>query len=478
MAHYDMLVIGSGPAGQKAAIQAAKVGKKVVVIERKKVVGGICINVGTIPSKSLREAVMFLSGFRQRELYGASYRVKKDITFQDLAQRCDHVVKAEQEIIQNQLIRNAVDFIVGVASFIDPHRIAIRQDSESNEHTADYVVIACGSESARPADIPFDGETIIDSDGLLSLKQLPKSLTIVGGGVIGCEYAAIIATLGIPVVLVERRPRLLEFVDSEIIESLQYQMRNIGVTLRFNEEVVGVQKLPDDSVSIQLKSGKKIGSPLLVYSVGRIGATRSLNLQAIGLTPDERGRLSVNTDFQTALPHIYAVGDVVGFPALASTSMQQGRHAACHAFGLRCETTTHLLPYGIYTIPEISMVGRNEDELTRDGVPYEIGVARYREIARGQIIGDTVGMLKLLFHTETRGLLGVHAIGEGATELVHIGQAVMAHGGKLDYFIDTVFNYPTLAECYKVAALAALNKFSSQSAATCAADKDDLLEAR
>jgi len=465
MAHYDMLVIGSGPAGQKAAIQAAKVGKKVAVIERKKVVGGICINVGTIPSKSLREAVMFLSGVRQRSLYGASYRVKKDIAFEDLARSCDHVVKAEQEVIQNQLIRNSVDFIVGVASFIDPHRIAIKQESESDEHTADYIVIACGTESSRPADIPFDGESIIDSDGLLSLKKLPKSITIVGAGVIGCEYACILATLGIPVVLVEKRPRLLEFVDSEIIESLQYQMRNIGVTLRFNEEVIGVQKSADNSVSIHLKSGKRIGAPLLMYSVGRIGATKALNLDSIGIQADDRGRLKVNANYQTDVPHIYAVGDVVGFPALASTSMQQGRHAACHAFSLACETSSHLLPYGIYTIPEMSMVGRNEDDLTRDGVPYEIGVARYREIARGQIIGDTVGMLKLLFHSETRVLLGVHVIGEGATELVHIGQAVMAHGGKLDYFVDTVFNYPTLAECYKVAALAALNKFSSNGAA-------------
>jgi NAD(P) transhydrogenase len=462
-----MLVIGSGPAGQKAAIQAAKVGKKVGIIERKKVAGGICINIGTIPSKSLREAVMFLSGFRQRNLYGASYRVKKDITFEDLAQRCDHVVKAEQEIIQNQLIRNSVDFIIGTASVIDPHRIAIKQDSESNEHTADYIVIAVGTEAARPQEIPFDSETVIDSDGLLSLKQLPKSLTIVGAGVIGCEYACILATLGIPVVLVERRPRLLEFVDSEIIESLQYQMRNIGVTLRLNEEVVGVYKLTDKSVVLQLKSGKQIRAPLLVYSAGRIGATKNLGLEQIGIQPDDRGRLKVNENFQTAVAHIYAVGDVVGFPALASTSMQQGRHAACHALGLACETSSHLLPYGIYTIPEISMVGRNEDELTRDGVPYEIGVARYREIARGQIIGDTVGMLKLLFHSETRELLGVHVIGEGATELVHIGQAVIAHGGKLDYFIDTVFNYPTLAECYKVAALAALNKFSSNGAASC-----------
>jgi NAD(P) transhydrogenase len=465
MAHYDLLVIGSGPAGQKAAIQAAKAGKTVGIIERREVAGGICINIGTIPSKSLREAVLFLSGFRQRNLYGASYRVKKDITFEDLAQRCDHVVKAEQEIIRNQILRNGIDFITGTASILDPHRIAIRQEAESNEHTADFIVIAVGTHPARPPQIPFDGEAIIDSDEVISLKRLPKSLTVVGGGVIGCEYACMLATLGIPVVLVERRPRLLEFVDSELIESLQYQMRNIGVTLRLHEEVTGVQKASDGSVALLLKSGKQIRSPLLIYSAGRVGATKDLGLERIGIQADERGRIKVNEDFQTVVPHIYAVGDVVGFPALASTSMQQGRHAACHAFQLGCDLASQLLPYGIYTIPEISMVGRNEDELTDGGVPYETGVARYREIARGQLIGDTGGMLKLLFHSETRELLGVHAIGEGATELVHIGQAVIAHRGKLDYFIDAVFNYPTLAECYKVAALAALNKFPSDALA-------------
>jgi NAD(P) transhydrogenase len=459
MAHYDMLVIGSGPAGQKAAIQGAKVGKKVAIVERQKFVGGLCINSGTIPSKSLREAVLFLSGFRQRNLYGASYRVKKDITFEDLLFKCDHVVKAEQEVVQNQLIRNHVDFITGNATFIEPHRLSVKQDLETNEHTADYIMIAVGTEPSRPPEIPFDNTTIIDSDGLLALNQLPKSLTIVGGGVIGCEYASILATLGIPVVLIERRSRLLEFIDSELIEALQYQMRSIGITLRFNEEVTTVQKHSDGAAVIELKSGKQIRAPLVMYSLGRVGATKGLNLQSIGIQPDERGRLTVNENFQTTVAHIYAVGDVIGFPALASTSMQQGRHAACHALGLACDTSTHLLPYGIYTIPEISMVGRNEDELTRDGVPYEIGVARYREIARGQLIGDTVGMLKLLFHSDTRELLGVHIIGEGATELVHIGQAVMALGGKLDYFIDAVFNYPTLAEWYKVAALAALNRF-------------------
>jgi NAD(P) transhydrogenase len=477
MAHYDMLVIGSGPAGQKAAIQAAKAGKKAGIIERREVVGGICINTGTIPSKSLREAVLFLSGFRQRNIYGASFRVKSDITLEDLSFRCLQVIKAEQEIIQHQLARNHVNFINGAASFLDPHRISIQHGTSRDEYTAEHFVIAVGTEPAHPPEIPFDGESVIDSDCLLTMKNLPRSLTIVGGGVIGCEYACILATLGIPVTLVERRPRLLEFVDTEIIEALQYHMRQIGVTLRFNEEVVGVEKSPDRSVTIKLKSGKQVRAPLLLYSVGRVGATKGLGLESIGIQPDERGRMKVNENFQTTLPHIYAVGDVIGFPSLASTSMQQGRHAACHAFGIGCETSNHLLPYGIYSIPEISMVGRNEEELTRDGVPYEAGISRYREIARGQLIGDTVGMLKLLFHSETRELLGVHGIGEGATELIHIGQAVMALGGKLDYFVDTVFNYPTLAECYKVAALAALNKLSGSASLPAMEPAANFLEA-
>lgn len=458
MAHYDMLVIGTGPAGQKAAVQAAKLSKKVGIIERKEVVGGVCINTGTIPSKSLREAVLYLSGFRQRSLYGASYRVKQDITMEDLAFRCNHVIKREIEIIQSQMARNRVDLLFGTASFVDPHRLVIRSVKETVEHTADYIVIAVGTEPARPAHIPFDDESVIDSDGLLTLKRLPSSLTIIGGGVIGCEYASILATMGIQVVLVEKRPRLLEFVDTEIIEALQYQMRNIGATLRFNEEVVGVDRADDGRVTVHLKSEKRITATTLMYSIGREGASRELNLDGIGIHPDVRGRLKVNECFQTEVPHIYAAGDIIGFPSLASTSMQQGRLAAGHAFGLPCRTETDLLPYGIYSIPEISMVGRNEEELTKAGIPYEVGIARYREIARGQLMGDEIGMLKLLFHPRTLELLGVHAIGDGATELIHIGQAIMAYHGKIDYFIDAVFNYPTLAECYKVAALAGINR--------------------
>ena len=458
MPHYDMLVIGSGPAGQKAAVQAAKLGKTVGIIERKEVVGGVCTNTGTIPSKSLREAVLYLSGFHQRSLYGAGYRVKQDITMADLTFRANHVIKREVEVIQNQMARNHVEMIYGAARFVDPHRIAVIQRNETVEYSASRIVIAAGTVPARPKHIPFDDRTIIDTDGLLTLKDIPKSITIIGGGVIGAEYASILATMGVHVVLVERRPRLLDFVDYEIIEALQYHMRSIGVFPRLNEEVVSIEKAADGRVIVHLKSGKDIPSSIVMYSVGRIGATAELNLESIGITPDERGRLTVNEHFQTSVPHLYAAGDVIGFPSLASTSMQQGRHAACHAFGIPCQTDSTLLPYGIYSIPEISMVGRNEEDLTRAGIPYEVGIARYREIARGQLIGDETGMLKLLFHPQTREVLGVHAIGDGATELIHIGQAVMAFRGKIDYFVETVFNYPTLAECYKVAALAGINR--------------------
>ena len=458
MAHYDLLVIGTGPAGQKAAIQAAKLSKKVGIIERKAVLGGVCINTGTIPSKSLREAVLYLSGFRQRNLYGNEYRLKKTITIEDLAFRANHVIRNEIQIVQDQMARNRVDMFFGSASFLDPHRLRIQTGRDMLEMTADFIVIAVGTEPARPTDIPFDDYTVIDTDGILTMKRIPDSLVVVGGGVIGTEYASLLAALGIPVTLIDKRPRLLEFIDAEIIDALQRQMKDIGVTLYHDEEVLAIKKAWDHSIHVTLRHNQPIRTSTLMYAVGRVGATQSLNLDAIGLKPDNRGRLVVNEHFQTAISHIYAAGDVIGFPALASTSMQQGRHAACHAFGHPDRIDTALLPYGIYAIPEISMVGRNEEELKQADVPYGVGIARYKEIARGQLIGDETGMLKLLFHRYTKHLLGVHAIGEGATELIHIGQAVMAFHGKIDYFIDTVFNYPTLAECYKVAALDGMNR--------------------
>jgi NAD(P) transhydrogenase len=455
---YDMLVIGTGPAGQKAAVQAAKLGKRVGIIERKEVIGGVCTNTGTIPSKSLREAVLYLSGFRQRTLYGAEYRLKKTITIEDLVFRANHIIKNEIEIVQNQMARNGIDLIFGEARFLDPHRLFIQQADTQTEHRAHVIVIAVGTEPARPAEIPFDDETILDTDGLLTLKHIPASITIVGGGVIGTEYASILAMLGVPVTLIDKRPRLLEFVDAQIIEALQQQMTDIGVTLCHEEEVVAIRKESDGQITVSLTHRPPITTTTLMYAVGRIGATKHLNLEAVGIQPDSRGRVIVNDHFQTSVPHIYAVGDIIGFPALASTSMQQGRHAACHAFGHPDHTDTDLLPYGIYAIPEISMVGPNEEDLLKAGTPYAVGIAHYREIARGQLIGDQTGMLKLLFHRHTHALLGVHAIGEGATELIHIGQAVMAFDGRIDYFIDTVFNYPTLAECYKVAALDGINR--------------------
>ncbi len=458
MAQYDLLVIGSGPAGQKAAVQAAKLGKTVGIIERKAVVGGVSTNTGTIPSKALREAVLYLSGFRQRNLYGTGYRVKETVTIQDLAFRSNHIIKSEIEIVKDQLARNRIDLIFGEARFVDPHRLLVQQAGTATEHYAHVIVIAVGTVPTRPADIPFDSHTIIDTDGLITLKRLPTSLIIVGGGVIGTEYASILAMIGVKVVLIDKRPRLLEFVDAQIIDALQRQMTDIGVTLYHQEEVVAILKEPDGQVTVSLTHRPPITATTLMYAIGRIGATQRLNLAAVGITPDARGRVIVNGHFQTAIPHIYAAGDVIGFPALASTSMQQGRHAACHAFGHPDHTDTDLLPYGIYAIPEISTVGRNEEELAKAEIPYASGIAHYREIARGQLMGDQTGMLKLLFHRHTHALLGVHAIGEGATELIHIGQAVMAYQGKIDYFIDTVFNYPTLAECYKVAALDGINR--------------------
>ncbi len=376
---------------------------------------------------------------------------------EDLAFRCQHVITEEIDIIKKQMARNHVEMIFGTARFLDSHRLAVEQAHGTIEHTADHIAIAVGSQPARPADVPFDGLSIIDTDELLTLKCLPASLIIIGGGVIGSEYASIVATMGIKVTLIDQRPRLLEFADHEIIDALQVQLGEIGIGLHLNEQVVRIAKQTDGQVSVQLRSGNQLEASMVMYSAGRIGATGDLNLETIGIQPDARGRLRVNEHFQTNVPHIYAVGDVIGFPALASTSMQQGRLAACHAFRLPCDVKAQLLPYGIYTIPEISMVGPTEDELIRDQIPYESGIARYKEIARGKLIGDEIGMLKLLFHKQTRQLLGVHAIGEGATELIHIGQAVMAHGGNIDYFVDNVFNYPTLAECYMVAALAGLN---------------------
>ena len=458
MQKYDLIVIGSGPGGQRAAIQGAKLGKRVAVIEKKEVVGGACINTGTIPSKTMREAVLHLSGYQYQNVYGMNYRVKEKITMADLLFRVQHVIKTECDVTQSQMTRNGIDLHYGAASFLDAHRVKIESQHGTSELESEYIVVATGTRPAASATVPINNRTIINSDQIFLLEQVPKTLIVVGGGVIGVEYASMFAALGVRIILIEKRPKLLEFADDEMIEAMSYHLRDHRVTLRLGEEVVSVEEMPDGSIVANLESRKKVIGDALLYSVGRQGNVDGLHLDAAGLTADSRGRITVDKEYRTAQPHIFAVGDVIGFPSLASVSMEQGRLAACHAFGVPVQTHPDSYPYGIYTIPEISFVGKTEEQLTDEDVPYEVGLAYYREIARGQIRGDTTGRLKLIFHRDTKEILGVHIIGEGASELLHIGQAVLILKGTIDYFIDTVFNYPTLAECYKAAAFNGLNK--------------------
>jgi NAD(P) transhydrogenase len=456
---FDLLVLGSGPGGQKAAIAGAKLGRRVGIVERKHMVGGVCINTGTIPSKTLREAVLYVTGLAQREFYGQSYRLKDDIAVSDLTSRTQHVIGREIDVIRSQLARNHVHMLVGMARFSGPNSVVITADDGTERSvTAEKFVIAVGTKPARPSTVDFDGRTVVDSDQILDMDHVPPSMVVVGAGVIGIEYASMFAALGTKVTVVERRDRMLEFCDLEIIEALKYQLRDLAVTFRFRETVARVERHEGGTLTF-LESGKKLPADTVMYSAGRQGVTEALDLDKAGLEADARGRIKVDDDYRTSAPHVYAVGDVIGFPALAATSMEQGRRAAYHACGEPVQTPMNdCQPIGIYTIPEISYVGKTEDELTEESIPFEVGISRYRELARGAILGDSYGMLKLLVHSETRNLLGVHVFGTGATELVHIGQTVMGCGGTIDYLVDAVFNYPTLAESYKVAALDAMNK--------------------
>jgi NAD(P) transhydrogenase len=468
---YDLIVIGSGPSGQRAAVAASKMGKRVAVVEARSVVGGVCINTGTIPSKTMREAVMHLSGYNYRSIYGMNYRVKEKITMADLAFRIQAVIRTEVDVTEAQLSRNGIDVVHGVARFVDPRQVRVEGPQADATLEADRIIVAVGTKPAGSPKVPINGRTIVNSDQILDLPELPRSLIVVGGGVIGVEYACMFAVLGVRVTLIEKRDRLLEFADREIIEALSYHLRDSRVTLRLGEEVESVEELahtPGEKDQVQAASGtvvanlmskKRVSGDALLYAVGRQGAIDELNLPAAGLEADNRGRIPVDEHYQTKVEHIFAVGDVVGFPSLASVSMEQGRIAAARAFNDHAATSNpSFYPYGIYTIPEISFIGKTEEQLTGEDVPYEVGMAYYRETARGQIRGDTTGRLKLIFHRDTRKVLGVHIIGEEAAELVHIGQAVMTLGGTVDYFIDTVFNYPTLAECYKVAAFNGLGR--------------------
>ena len=457
----DLIVIGSGPAGQKGAICAAKLRKRVAVIDRTLMMGGVSVHTGTIPSKTVREAIFQLTGLAVKSFYGNNYRGNRDISIQDLSFRVNTIIARETEVIRAQLRRNAVSIFQGKAQFTDEHTVEVNGDGENAVLRGEHVLIACGTRPAHNPDILFDGKRILDTDEIAGpgMGELPRELIVVGAGVVGLEYTSFLAALGVEVTLIDQRPVILDFVDREIVEALAYHLRQMGTTFRLGEKVtrVGIDT-QRDRVFAELESGKKILADGLLYAVGRQANGDQLQLEAAGLQHDPRGKITVNSHYQTAVPHIYAAGDVIGFPALASTSMEQGRLAGCHMFGLPSESIPDLFPYGIYTIPEISTVGQTEEKLTAAKVPYEVGVAKYNELAKSMMLGDETGMLKLLFDRNTHKLLGVHAIGQRATEIIHIGQAVLAYGGTIDYFRDTVFNYPTLAEAYKVAALDGLNK--------------------
>jgi NAD(P) transhydrogenase len=460
---FDLLVIGSGPAGQKAAIQAAKARRSVALVEQRRHLGGVSVNTGTIPSKTIREAVLYLTGLSQRGLYGQDYRLKDEISIDDLAMWTRQVVDRERSVVRDQLLRNHVTLIEGTARFVDPSTIAVEhQDNGERRVSGEAIVIATGSTPAHPPEIAFDGRTILDSDDIvLRLDRIPRTLVVVGAGVIGIEFASMFAALGTRVTVVDGRTDMLDFCDREIVDALRYHLRDAGMMFRFGELVTRVEQRGDETLTT-LASGKQIAAEVVFYSAGRQGATAAIALQNAGLEADERGRIAVDSSYRTAVEHIYAAGDVIGFPSLASTSAEQGRLAAADACGLEVRPSGEL-PFGIYSIPEIGFIGRTELELTEAAVPYEVGVSYYRELARGQILGDTHGLMKLLVSPTDRRLLGVHALGAQATEVVHIGQAVMGLGGTVDYLVEAVFNYPTLAEAYKVAALDAVNKMSAVS---------------
>lgn len=457
---FDLVCIGSGPAGQRAAVQAAKLGKRVAVVEKRRTVGGLCLGTGTIPSKTFRQAVLSFVEHNHATGQSATSHSPARPTADQLLSRIQQVVRHEVAVVQNQLWRNDIELLQGEASFTDPHTLMVASDAGARRLTAAAILIAVGTVPTPPPGVAVDGEVVWSSDDLLQLKRLPRTMVVVGAGVIGIEYASMFAALGVEVTLIDKRTSLLDFLDGEIVDELLHQMRAHHVTFRLGEAVerIELREGSPRKAALLLESGKRIVSDLVLYSAGRAGATGRLNLQAAGLSADERGRLKVDGQFRTTMPHIFAAGDVIGYRSLAATSAEQGRLAACHMFNVQADPMADHFPVGIYAIPEVSMVGVPEHVLTEKKIPYETGVARYREIARGQILGDESGLVKLLFHRENRHLLGVHAIGTGAAELIHIGQAVLALNGGLDYFLNTVFNYPTLAECYKVAALNALNK--------------------
>jgi NAD(P) transhydrogenase len=462
MYDYDMIVIGSGPSGRRAAVQSAKLGKSVLVVEKGRRVGGVSVHTGTIPSKTLRETVLNLSGWRERGFYGRSYRVKQDIEASDLLARLHKTLDHEVEVLEHQFNRNGVKMMRGEARFTSPHSVEVMSENGDNHVvTGEYLLISCGTKPFRPDYVPFNGLNVFDSDEIIELPRLPRSLTVIGAGVIGVEYATIFSALDVQVTLIEPRGSFLDFIDKELIEEFTHELRDRNVLLRLGSKVDEIKFDPQGKPTARLSDGRTVVSEMLLFAAGRVGATDSLSLESAGIEVDHRNRIKVDPKtLQTSVEHIYAAGDVIGFPSLASTSMEQGRLAACHAFGLAPPPPPEFFPYGIYSVPEISTVGMTEEEVRKREIPYECGIARFRETSRGHIMGLNTGMMKMIFSVKTRRLLGVHIVGEGATELIHIGQAVLNLKGTIDYFIENTFNYPTLAEAYKIAGLDAWNRMA------------------
>ena len=471
MQAFDLIVIGSGPAGRRAAVQAAKLKKSVLVVEKGRRVGGVCVHTGTIPSKTLRETVLNLSGWRERGVYGRAHRNKQSITAEDLRRRLAITLDHEVEILEHQFSRNSVQWIRGEASFIDPLHIEVATETGPQRFTANRFILAVGTEPFRPKHIPFDGDAIVDPDEILELRRLPRSLTVIGGGVIGIEYATIFSALDVKVTVIEPQDQIFPFIDRELVDEFIHELRDRGMSLRLQSKVKRVSRPAHDACLIELEDSRQVWSEMVLFAAGRKGATDRLELERAGLSADDRGKIAVDANtFRTRQPHIHAVGDVIGFPSLASTSMEQGRIAACSAFDAPLQAPPEFFPYGIYSVPEMSTIGMTEEQVRTKAIPYECGVARFRETARGQIMGLDAGFMKMIFALETRRLLGVHIVGEGATELIHIGQAVLNLGGTLDYFVENTFNYPTLAEAYKIAALDAWNRMPRKQPSVAAHD--------
>jgi NAD(P) transhydrogenase len=462
MQKFDLIIIGSGPAGKTAAIQGAKLGKQVAIIDGMPQVGGVCVHTGTIPSKTLRETVLNLTGWRERGFYGRSYRAKADIQAGDLMQRLNMTLQSEVDILEDHLVRNGVDIFQGLGKFISSTEVEVKTLlGDTSVITADRVIIAVGTKTFRPDYVPFDGKAVIDSDEVTRMKTLPRSMTVIGAGVVGVEYATIFSTLDINVTLVEPRNTMLDFIDSEVLMHFRHDIVDQGLRLQFGQKVSKIERRKSGTCVVHLESNRAMASDMILFAAGRVGATDNLGLEKIGVEVDHRKRLAVNENFQTNVPNVYAVGDVIGFPSLASTSLEQGRAAALHALGCEVHQLPEFFPYGIYAVPEMSSVGMTEEEVIKRKISYEVGIVPLPETSRGKVMGLQSGLMKLIFSTKSRRLLGAHIVGEGATELIHIGQAVLTLKGTLDYFLENAFNYPTLAEAYKVASLHAHNRMAA-----------------